>query len=386
MKLQHSKIIFSPSDLANHISCRHLTNLNKKAALGELKKPIYKNRVLEMLRDRGLKFEAAFLEQLRSEGKSIVEIDTENGNAEQDTIKAMKNGADVIYQARLMEAGKWGGWADFMLKIETPSDLGPWSYEVLDTKLATETRAGTILQIALYSEKIGSIQGVMPVNMWVENPDGRIPYRVDDYISFVRFAKSRLLSSIENEQATYPEPIVHCDICNWWEHCNKKRRQDDHLGFIAGMGTAQIKEMRCHEVNTLKTMAEWTMPDGDFIKLFFCVLFDSPCHLVTTISKSLQSSSTLLNWSFINAIKGDIYNICTPVSLKSTFDKIGKKAASVFPDAVFEARITLSSLDIIFVIAATCIGRNSSHPLFRIYLRIGSESNLYAIKFLLYYL
>lgn len=261
MKLEHSKIIFSPSDLANHISCRHLTNLNKKAALGELKKPIYKNRVLEMLRDRGLKFEAAFLEQLRSEGKSIVEIDTENGNAEQDTIKAMKNGADVIYQARLMEAGKWGGWADFMLKIETPSDLGPWSYEVLDTKLATETRAGTILQIALYSEKIGSIQGVMPVNMWVENPDGRIPYRVDDYISFVRFAKSRLLSSIENEQATYPEPIVHCDICNWWEHCNKKRRQDDHLGFIAGMGTAQIKEMRCHEVNTLKTMAEWTMPD-----------------------------------------------------------------------------------------------------------------------------
>ena len=105
MKLEHSKIIFSPSDLANHISCRHLTNLNKKAALGELKKPIYKNRVLEMLRDRGLKFEAAFLEQLRSEGKIIVEISQENGNAEQDTIAAMKNGADVIYQARLMEAG-----------------------------------------------------------------------------------------------------------------------------------------------------------------------------------------------------------------------------------------------------------------------------------------
>ena len=46
MKIEHNKIIFSPSDLANHISCKHLTNLNKKAALGELKKPVFQNRVI----------------------------------------------------------------------------------------------------------------------------------------------------------------------------------------------------------------------------------------------------------------------------------------------------------------------------------------------------
>ena len=263
MKKSNNQIIFSPSDLANHISCKHLTNLNKKAALGELKKPVYKNRVLEMLRERGINFEDDFLQQLRSEGKNIVEINPENSSAEQDTIAAMKNGADVIYQARLIDEGAWGGWADFILKVTSPSDLGDWSYEVLDTKLATETRAGTILQIALYSEKIGAIQGIMPEKMWVQNPEGKIEYRVDDYISFVRLTKRRLLEAIQNEKNTYPEPIAHCDICNWWEECNKKRRQDDHLGFVAGIGSAQIKEIRANNVTTLKELAKWEIP-ADF--------------------------------------------------------------------------------------------------------------------------
>lgn len=260
MKIEHKKIIFSPSDLANHISCKHLTNLNKKAALGELKKQVYKNRVLDMLRERGVKFEDAFLQQLHSEGKNIVEINQDDPNAEQDTIAAMKSGADVIYQARLIEEGSWGGWADFILKVTSPSDFGDWSYEVLDTKLATETRAGTILQIALYSEKIGAIQGIMPEKMWIQNPEGTIEYRVDDYISFVRLAKRRLLEAIQNEKQTYPEPIMHCDICNWWEECNKKRRQDDHLGFVAGVGSVQIKEIRYHKINTLAAFAQWEIP------------------------------------------------------------------------------------------------------------------------------
>lgn len=260
MKIEQQKIIFSPSDLANHINCKHLTYLNKKAALGELNKPVYKNRVLEMLQERGLNFENAYLQNLRLEGKTIVEIQQDNNNAKEDTIAAMRKGVDVIYQGRLKEEGQWGGWADFIFRIDTPSNLGDWSYEVLDTKLATETRAGTILQIALYSEKIGEIQGIMPEKMWVETPEGKIDYRVDDYIYYVRLAKKRLIEGIQNDYETYPEPIMHCDICNWWEVCNKQRRKDDHLGYVAGMGSSQIKEMRNHNINTLEAFAQWEIP------------------------------------------------------------------------------------------------------------------------------
>ena len=260
MKKNASHIIFSPSDLSNHLSCKHLTELNKKAVLGLLNRPVYTNRVLEMLRDKGLQFEAHFLQELEKGGKSIVKISQENLNAASDTLAAMKNGVDVIYQGRLKEEGLWEGWADFIMKVDSPSQLGNYSYEVLDTKLATETRAGTILQIALYSEKIGFIQGIMPVNMRVQNPDGEINYRVDDYISYVRLAKKRLMDALKMDQQTYPDAIIHCDICNWWETCNSRRRDDDYLGFIAGMGSSQIREVKSHGINTLEEMAKLPLP------------------------------------------------------------------------------------------------------------------------------
>jgi hypothetical protein len=42
------------------------------------------------------------------------------------------------------------GFADVLLRVDAPSALGPYSYEPLDTKLAQETKACTILQLCVY--------------------------------------------------------------------------------------------------------------------------------------------------------------------------------------------------------------------------------------------
>lgn len=259
MKRENNALIFSATDLSNYINCKHLTSLSKEVAFGNLKKPVYKNRVTEMLQQKGIAFEQAFLNELKEEGKNIVSIDQKDPQAMQKTLDGMQAGADVIYQARL-ELDKWQGWADFLIRVEVPSNLGAWSYEVLDTKLATETKAGTILQIALYSQMIAELQGRLPEHMHVKKPDGTVSYRVDEHIAYVRHLKKRFLDSVSNNRTTYPEPVLHCDLCIWWEVCNKKRREDDHLGFIAGMGTTQIKEVRSHQVNTLQQMAELALP------------------------------------------------------------------------------------------------------------------------------
>ena len=259
MRKAHIQIIFSASDLSNHIHCKHLTNLNYDVVEGLKEKPISNNKVLDVLRERGIDFENSFLNELESKGFSIVKIDQEVENARQKTIEAMHQGADYIYQARLSNE-KWQGWADFLVKVNKSSNLGDWSYEVIDTKLSTETRAGTILQIALYSEMIEEIQGVLPENMRVRTPESEIVYRVNDYISYLRLIKKRLETAIATPVETYPEPCSHCDICNWWEYCNSIRRKDDHLSFIAGMGTSQIKEVKLHGVTTLQAMSEMPLP------------------------------------------------------------------------------------------------------------------------------
>ena len=51
------------------------------------------------------------------------------------TLAAMNRGAQVIVQGALSH-DHWIGRADILRRIETPSDIGNWSYEVVDTKLA----------------------------------------------------------------------------------------------------------------------------------------------------------------------------------------------------------------------------------------------------------
>ena len=66
MRKSNNQIIFSASDLSNHIHCKHLTNLNYGVVQGLKEKPISNNKVLEVLRQRGIDFENSFLIELEA--------------------------------------------------------------------------------------------------------------------------------------------------------------------------------------------------------------------------------------------------------------------------------------------------------------------------------
>ncbi|EAR16461.1 TM0106 family RecB-like putative nuclease [Robiginitalea biformata] len=261
MKFRNDKIIYSPSDLSAHSSCKHLTQLNKKLVKGEIDNPEpATNRVLQILKKRGIAFEEDHLKKLKEQSQRVVEINPEDPKAEDQTLAAMAKGVAVIYQARLKEAGKWSGWADFLIKVDQPSSLGDWSYEVWDTKLANETRAGTILQIGLYSSRVAQVQGRTPEYMGVIKPEGEERYRYDEYAAYIRLVKSNLEQALESDSITYPDPVSYCDICKWWKNCNATRRKDDHLTFVAGMGKSQMKELYTHKVETLAELANLDLP------------------------------------------------------------------------------------------------------------------------------
>ena len=84
--------------------------------------------------------------------------DFSNDEAVPRSTEALHTGVDVIIQPALRD-DHWFGRPDVLRRCETPSALGPWSYQVVDTKLARETRGGTILQLVLYSELLTIVQG-----------------------------------------------------------------------------------------------------------------------------------------------------------------------------------------------------------------------------------
>src|SRR5262245_18395411 len=107
------------------------------------------------------------------------------------------------------------------MRVGTPSLLGDWSYEVVETKLAQEARVGTILQLCVYSELLGVLQGRAPEHMHVVTP-GQLfqpeTFRIEDFSAYYRFVKSRLEKAVVGNElfAIYPDPVEQCDVCQWW--------------------------------------------------------------------------------------------------------------------------------------------------------------------------
>lgn len=129
-----------------------------------------------------------------------------------------------------------------------------------DTKLATSTKASTVVQIGPCIQRISEIQGPEPEYMGVIKPDGEEVFRYHDYAAYIRLSQRRLEAALEEDKDTYPEPVSHCDICDWWKHCNARRREDDHLTFVAGMGKSQIAELRTKDIESLAQLAELSHP------------------------------------------------------------------------------------------------------------------------------
>jgi predicted RecB family nuclease len=282
MRKTNDFIQLSASDLSNYIACHHLSFLDLSAAEGKIQKPEYRDPLLAILQERGQLFEDDYLQKLKDSGLTVENhFDGSNDSGLSRTIRSMLQGCDVIYQATL-DHGVWNGRADFLRKVDRPSKLGPWSYEVMDSKLAKETKAGTILQLCLYSQIIADIQGIVPEFMYVITPDEESPlqtYRVDNFMAYHRLIQKQLLRQIEKgieHEDTYPHPVAHCSICNWWHHCDGHRRTDDHLSLVAGLSNAQRQELNRQNIHTLAQLGEMILPltfrpsrgsSGTFVKL-----------------------------------------------------------------------------------------------------------------------
>jgi uncharacterized protein len=231
-----------------------------------MSKPRIWDPVLETLAERGAQHEQAFIEHLKSVGHSVTIVDGVgiDSSAFDSTLKAMKRGDPVIVQGAL-QAGRWNGRADVLLRVERPSRLGHWSYEVIDAKLARETKGNTVLQICLYSDMLSEMQEADPVSSYVVTPGTNyVPeeHRLANYRAYYRHVRKSLEQAVETPTPSdaYPEPIEHCDTCRWRRHCDQRRRADDHMSLVAGISKSQIGELERRGIGTMTSLAELPMP------------------------------------------------------------------------------------------------------------------------------
>jgi uncharacterized protein len=263
-------LILSATDLVGHLECEHLTQLERLATLGELKRPHRDDPALDLLSTLGEEHEREHLRRYRERSLTIEVIEQDETGpsgllrAEADTLQAMQAGADVIYQGTFFD-GKWTGRADFLVKVAEPCELGAHSYEVVDAKLARHAKTRALLQVAIYSDQLKRLQGRQPGRMHLILGDhSQQTFEVDQFVSYARMALSRLEAALAASPIeTYPDKVHHCAICRWLDVCGQKRRDDDHLSLVAGIRRDQIRRLRTAGIPTATALAASTGPvDG----------------------------------------------------------------------------------------------------------------------------
>lgn len=258
MERVDGRLIFSASDLINHLECAHLTHLNLEVALGRAELEQTRSDTTDLVARKGDEHEQAHLAQLHADGREVVEIESAPGLAgtragARETVAAMKAGAEVIYQGVLFDGVRWRGHSDFLQRVETPSTLGSFSCEVADTKLARRVKPYFLLQLCFYSELVELIQGVAPERMHVVLGTREMEtFRVAEFAAYYRSVKRGFEAAVGADagdgdpvgsgasatyakpvehcgplgsgvSATYPEPVEHCALCRWEEHCEARR-------------------------------------------------------------------------------------------------------------------------------------------------------------------
>lgn len=276
MQCIESGLIYSATDLNNFLACRRLSELETLAALRLVERPRSDDEQAQLLRRKGQLHEDRYLASLHEAYPNEVVCfeRSQSGpeafrEAERQTLAAMRAGAAVIYQATFFD-GTFLGHADFLQRVETPSRLGSWSYEAIDTKLALSTKPYFVMQLCNYSEHLERLQGRMPHDGWIVLGNGtKQRFRLHDYLAYYRRVKSQFVAfagnaALRDERAPreYPLACQHCAVCSWNDACEETRLRDDHLSLVAWMRRDQIVTLEGAGITTVAGLSHAALEDA----------------------------------------------------------------------------------------------------------------------------
>jgi uncharacterized protein len=254
-------ILLSATDLMRFMGCNHATTLDLMYLHGEGPEPGEVNDDAVLLQKHGEAHEAAHLERLKSAARTVIEIPRRDlvSNAEA-TKHALARGVEVIFQGAFL-SGNWGGWSDFLLRVDRPSALGQFSYEVADTKLKRKPHPKHVLQLVLYSDLLAEVQGVPPEHAHIELGTGeRATLRLAEFKYYARSARARLEGFVAAPQPTRPVPCSDCGLCRWAEHCKSVWQTEDSLFNVANISRSQVKKLEAAGIKTIAALASLDRP------------------------------------------------------------------------------------------------------------------------------
>ena len=259
MKIKNNKFLVSPSDLNNFVACKY-------TVLNEIK---YHNKEIRKSPDRandklwkemGVEHEKRHYKILKEKYKKSITIKSDLNEKDRfdETVRAIQKGYDLIYHAYLID-DNLRGEADFLIKCDTKSDLGDYSYEVYDTKITRNLKPRHITQITAYSDMLGKIQKVLPEKMYlIDGSDEYHSFKTIEYIDLFNHSKKEFIKflSYTSKEKIYPEKCSYCNLCDWKDECDKTWENDNYINLVAGSNKSQIEKLKKNKIRTVEQLSK----------------------------------------------------------------------------------------------------------------------------------
>ena len=259
MKIKNNKFFVSPSDLNNFVACKY-------TVLNEIK---YHNKEIRKSPDRandklwkemGVEHEKRHYKILKEKYKKSITIKSDLNEKDRfdETVRAIQKGYDLIYHAYLID-DNLRGEADFLIKCDTKSDLGDYSYEVYDTKITRNLKPRHITQITAYSDMLGKIQKVLPEKMYlIDGSDEYHSFKTIEYIDLFNHSKKEFIKFLSNisKEKIYPEKCSYCNLCDWKDECDKTWENDNYINLVAGSNKSQIEKLKKNKIRTVEKLSK----------------------------------------------------------------------------------------------------------------------------------
>ena len=256
MQRSPSGFVYSAQDLIQYLNSEFACWMDRQALENPEGDPPCSetDEMLNVLQQLGKEHELQYLNELLNQGADVYQIEHRGGF--EATLAAMKAGCAYIYQAALKHES-FLGYADFLVRVELPSNLGAWSYIPLECKLALSPKPDFVLQSCCYLDLLHQIQGVRPSEFHLLLGDRTLKtFSTEQYVYyFYQVRQDFLQMMVDFDPSCRPLP-GNGNHGQWQALADQHRLETDHLCQVANITQNQIRRLEAAGITTMRQLCD----------------------------------------------------------------------------------------------------------------------------------
>ena len=196
---------------------------------------------LKIIASKGIDHESSIIQEYKNLGLSVgLIVGKERKGILDETLAFMHQGIDVIYQGALANKTFFGR-PDFLIKKEGLSNLGEYTYEIVDAKLSKSIKSEHILQLCCYADMLRDHLGSYPECASIITGDHlKHKINLNEFSEYYKFIKDSFLKFNARECIEPPNPAEYSSWGKFTEHALLKLKEDDSLNQISDIRASQI--------------------------------------------------------------------------------------------------------------------------------------------------